>query len=145
MLNLLSANLPVQTRAGNAAADTLRVSRGLEAPVSEIIDHILKIPNEYVYVAIALGLMFYMIGWFAGVRANKMKVLVTIIISVTVSALSLSVPAGLYRFLTTSLGFSAVLSFYVVYVIWCLIVVGMATFLYETLIVTAREVLGRGQ
>lgn len=117
-----------------AAPDT--VARDPDSIIG-LIEQIERLPNEGIYVAVAIGLLLFVIGWFGGTKNTPKKVLTCIILVIVVGIFSLPVATAIYLWLQPGLGTLG--AFSVVYLAWCFYLVGMAISLYETLIVTADE------
>ncbi|MCA9742887.1 MAG: hypothetical protein H6695_00670 [Deferribacteres bacterium] len=116
--------------------DSLAVAENPDS-IDGLIRQIEGLPKEGIYVAIAIGLLLFIIGWFGGTKNTPKKVLTCIILVTVVGIFSLPVATALYKWLAP--GLSPVGAFSVVYLVWCLYLIGMAISLYETLIVTADE------
>ncbi len=106
--------------------------------LDKIIAYIDRLPSEGIYVAISIGLLLYLIGWFGGgTQQQKSKVLAVVIIITVISIFSLPVPTNLFIMLAPSMGVEV--AFSVVSILWLMFLLGMAISLYETFIVTAEE------
>lgn len=105
--------------------------------IKELIGQIDRLPTEGIYVAVAIGLLLYIIGWFGGTKHTRNKVVTCVIIVTLVGVFSLPVATGIFESLQSSLG--AFWAFAIIYLGWCIYLGGMAISLYETFIVTAEE------
>jgi hypothetical protein len=105
--------------------------------IKDLIEQIDQLPTEGIYVAIAVGLLLYIIGWFGGTKHSLKKVIACVVIVTLIGIFSLPIAAYIFESLQPTLG--ALWAFSVVYLAWCIYLGGMAISLYETLIVTAEE------
>ena len=98
-----------------------------------------------IYVCILFGFLIFVIGWYGGARLNKAKVITTMIVATGVGVIGRSfiimIQLAIYNFLKGRLGEIAAgtIAESVIYVFWILFISGISVFLYETMIVTARE------
>jgi len=97
-----------------------------------------SIPETALYVAMSIGLLLYVIGWFGGTKYTRNKVLSCIIVTVLVCVFSSPIVFWFFKVLLSA-GANAALAFAIVYVLWASFMIGMAISLYETFIVTAEE------
>ncbi len=132
----------IQNPLTTTPVDTTQAPANLETPISSILDAIFQMPNTVVYVAVTVGLMLFVVGWFAGIKENKTKMFFSALIVVVVGFFSLRVPAIMVKYLTLYV-FPATVSLAIVYFIWTFILLAMAIFLYETWIITFKEQFGK--
>ncbi len=99
-----------------------------------------------VFVAITFGVVIYFIGYFAGGRLNKPKILGSIVMATLVALLGRSCEAWLRSHLTAWLYMAikheiaaAMIVDVVVYIFWTAFIAGIAVYTYETFVVTAKE------
>ena len=97
-----------------------------------------SIPETALYVAMSIGLLLYVIGWFGGTKYTRNKVFSCIIVTVLVCVFSSPIVFWFFKVLLSA-GANAALAFAIVYVLWASFMIGMAISLYETFIVTAEE------
>lgn len=105
--------------------------------IQDLIRQIDRLPSEGIYIAVAVGLLMYIIGWFGGTRNSVKKVIWCVIIVTLVGFFSLPVAARIFNWLLPALGSTG--AFALVYIFWSLILISMGISLYETMIVTAEE------
>ena len=104
-----------------------------------------------IYLALAFGLASYFIGYNAGGRLNKSKIISAIGTAVVVGIIGRSfkifLQLKLFRLLIkicpeswgNPVVVAGTISDVVVYVLWLIFISGIAVFLYETFVVTAQE------
>ncbi len=124
-----------------AAVPAVSDSTNLDMTLGQLLDSIEKMPTTAVYVAATVGLMLFVIGWFAGIRENKFQMMLSAFIAVVVGFFSLRLPAMVIKLLASFI--NPQIALLVVYIIWSFFLVGMAIFLYETWIVTLKEQFGK--
>lgn len=117
-----------------AAADSIIVNQD---SITDLVRQIDRLPTEGIYVAVAIGLLLFIIGWFGGTKMTYNKVFTCVIIVTLVGIFSLPLATFLFKWLHPALGSTG--AFSVVYILWSMYLLGMAISLYETLIVTAEE------
>lgn len=105
--------------------------------LADLFHFIDGLPHEGLYVAFALTLLTFIIGWFGGTKKTKNKVIACVILITVNGFFALPIPAYIVRFFLPGMGI--VWAFIIVYVIWSAVLVGMGISLYETFIVTAEE------
>ena len=124
----------MQPPAPAAVADT---TNGLNTNLGEIISKIESIPDMAFYVAIAIGLTLYIVGWFGGIRDNRWQATISTLVAMLIGFFGLPVPAFLIKVMAPFLGVTFTLGF--VYLLWTLLIVLIGISLYETWVVTAKE------
>lgn len=104
-----------------------------------------------VYVSILFGFVSYFYGSSAGGHVNKKKLLRAIGIATTVGILGRSfivfLQIILYKIITyiipgepeQEILIAGTISEVIIYVLWIMFIAGIAVFIYETLVVTAKE------
>ncbi len=124
----------MQPSAPTAVADT---TNGLNTSLGVIIDKMQNIPDIAFYIAVTIGLMLYVIGWFGGIRNNRWQAVLSTIVAMAVGFFALPVPAFLVKLTAPLLG--ATISLAIVYTLWLFLIILVGISLYETWIVTAKE------
>ncbi|RME01399.1 MAG: hypothetical protein D6814_01615 [Calditrichaeota bacterium] len=119
-------------------------NNGLNTTLQQVLDQIGQMPNTVMYVAITVGLMLFVVGWFAGIKQNKTKMMFSALIVCIVGFFSLRVPAWLFKILVLYI-LPPIPALIVVYLAWLYFLLAMAIFLYETWIVTIKEQFGSGR
>ena len=125
-------------------ADTTRVANGLDTPIKEIIDQIGMMPDTVMYVAVTVGFMLFVVGYFAGIKQNKTKMLFSALIVMLVGLFSVRVPAFIFKFMVIY-NVDPTLALGITYIIWTYLLLAMAISLYETWIVTIKEQFGNSR
>ena len=99
-----------------------------------------------IFVALTFGVVIYIIGYYAGARLNKPKILGAIIMATVVGVLGRSVEALARYKLTLWLNdaikneiVSTIVVDIFVYVVWIAFIAGISVHVYETFVVTAKE------
>ncbi|MBN2011448.1 hypothetical protein JW960_19100 [candidate division KSB1 bacterium] len=99
-----------------------------------------------IFVALTFGVVIYVIGYYAGARLNKPKILGAITMATLVGLLGRSVEAyaryWLYYWLEQAIHkpvLSAIVVDVFVYTIWITFIAGISVHVYETFVVTAKE------
>lgn len=91
------------------------------------------------WVALLIGVLLMVVGYFAGGRMNGSKILICIILTTIIGFLGRSTLNPVLVFLVLSLKLDPRTAQVLTSTIWMFFVAGVGIMLYETLIVTAKE------
>lgn len=136
---------------------------------AEKIAFVSQVSDVVMYVALTVGLLIFVIGYFAGARHSVNKIFVCTAIVAVVGTVAMRIPIAMHDVVhgkkatpgqtsqpvpgkesvtapakegkALNISREAVANL-LIYVIWTSFLVGMGIFLYETLIVTSREAFG---
>jgi len=121
-----------------------------------------QISDVIMWVSLTVGLLIFVIGYFAGAKRSLTKILICTIVATVVGALAMRVPIAAHDFLLgkkaaqeqvtdkaaapatakpqqTSGGIGEEIANLLLFMIWTAFLVGMGIFLYEAMTVTADE------
>lgn len=115
----------------------------LNTTIGEVIQKIQILPREGVYVAVAIGVLLIIVGWFGGTRFNLKQISFSVVIVLLVGFFSLPIPAFVLTYLLRVIPPAPALI--IVYFFWVSIMLVIALSLYETWIVTIKEQFGSGR
>ena len=91
------------------------------------------------WVALIIGLLLLIVGYFAGGRLNVSKIIICVIFTSVLGFLGRSVLNPVMIFMVASLNLDVRTAFVLTSSIWMFFISAVSILLYETLIVTAKE------
>lgn len=118
-------------------------TKNLDVTLGQIIEAMRALPKEGIYIAVSIGIILFIVGYFGGTKHNKKQILYSIFIVTLVSIFSLPIPAAALFYLAQFI--NPIFALLIVYVLWSAIMLGMVLSLYETWIVTIKEQFGTGR
>lgn len=120
-----------------------------------------QISDVIMWVALTVGLLIFVIGYFAGAKRALTKILICTLVATVVGTLAMRVPIAVHDFLLgkkaaqvqttdkaatptaktqqTAAGIGEEIANLLLFMIWSAFLVGMGIFLYEAMTVTADE------
>jgi hypothetical protein len=98
-----------------------------------------EISPTVVWVAFFIGLLLYIIGYFAGGKLSIGKIFLCIILASVIGFLARGVLNYLLAFLIYSMGMVPHTAYILSSTLWMIFVAGVAVMIYETFTVTAEE------
>lgn len=98
-----------------------------------------EINTTVTWIAFIVGILIYFIGYFSGGKENRPKIIITMIVSGIVGFLGRGIMNPVVIFMVISLNFSPRYANVLTSFVWLMVTVGTAIYLYETLVVTAKE------
>ena len=128
-----------------AAQAAAKTADSLQYTLKDLIDAANKLPHTGIWIAVTLGLMLLLIGWFGGTRFNIKQIFFSILLAILVAIFGLPVPMWILAALL-NLGFvPPALALLFVFLIWVVFILSIAISVYETFIVTIKEQFGSGR
>ncbi len=97
----------------------------------------LPLGDTFVTVAIVVGIVIYIFGYYAGAKKNKAKVNMCIFLTTLLNFLAMPFAFKAYKFLSVML--TTTIGFILTVTIWMAFMVGVSVHMYEIFVVTAKE------
>ena len=101
------------------------------------ISYIPNLGTTVSWVALIVGIILYIIGYYGGIRFNLGKPIVAMAIGTIISVLARPLVNKLHTFVAANI--SVTLAGVLIPLLWTVFIIGVAISMYETFTVTARE------
>jgi len=98
-----------------------------------------EVNSTVVWIALFVGVVLYIIGYFAGGRLSKGKIFVCIALTSILGFLAHPIINPIMRFLVLDLSFSPHSAYVLTSTGWMIFIVGVGVMMYETFTTTAAE------
>lgn len=98
-----------------------------------------QVNSTIVWIALFIGIVLYIIGYFAGGKLSKGKIFMCIGLTSIIGFLARPILNPIMRFMVLDLSFTPHTAYILTSTVWMVFIVGVAVMMYETFTTTAAE------